>query len=112
MVASLVMIQEFYCTNTPEYINIPSCSEKLVCDSSLLQEGIFVYKLVKLYNKLTYNHAFTILFQVYLKHRAMPRVRAILLNVVPVGKPDIKWCFRVYGRSRLILKGFQLEEVR
>ena len=43
---SLVIIQEFHCTNTRDYINIPSCSEK-VC----LQEGIFVYSLLKLYNK-------------------------------------------------------------
>ena len=47
MVVLLIMIQEFYCTNTPEYTNIPSCSWKLVFDS----EGIFVYTLVKLYNK-------------------------------------------------------------
>ena len=46
------MIQEFYCTNIiREYTNIPSCSGKLVFDSSRLQEGIFVYTLVKLYNK-------------------------------------------------------------
>ena len=44
------MIQDFYSTNTREYINIPSCSGKLVFfDSSLLQERIFVYTLVKLY---------------------------------------------------------------
>ena len=46
------MIQEFYCTNTREYTNIPSCRGKLVFDSSRLQEGIFVYTLVKLYNKV------------------------------------------------------------
>ena len=34
-----------------EYTNIPSCSGKLIFDSSLLQEGIFVYTLVKMYNK-------------------------------------------------------------
>ena len=51
MVVLLVMMQEFYCTNTREYTNIPSCSEKLVFDSSRLQEGIFVYTLVNLYNK-------------------------------------------------------------
>ena len=34
-----------------EYTNIPSSSGKLVFDSSRLQEGIFVYTLVKLYNK-------------------------------------------------------------
>ena len=42
MVALLVMIIEFYCTNTREYTNIPSCREKLVFDSSRLQEGIFL----------------------------------------------------------------------
>ena len=42
MVALLVMIIEFYCTNTREYTNIPSCREKLVFDSSRLQEGIFI----------------------------------------------------------------------
>ena len=51
MVILLVMIQEFYCTNTREYTNIPSCSGKLVFNSSLLKEGIFVYMLVNLYNK-------------------------------------------------------------
>ena len=45
----LVVIQVFYCTNTREYTNIPSCRGKLVFDSSRLQEGIFVYTLVKLY---------------------------------------------------------------
>ena len=45
------MIQEFYFTNTREYTNIPSCRGKLVFDSFRLQEGIFVYTLVKLYNK-------------------------------------------------------------
>ena len=45
------MIQAFYCTNSREYTNIPSCSGKLGFDSSRLQEGIFVYKIVKLYNK-------------------------------------------------------------
>ena len=48
------MIQVFYCTNTREYINIPSCrggGGELVLESSRLQEGIFVYTLVKLYNK-------------------------------------------------------------
>ena len=51
MIVSFVMIQEFYCRNTRAYTNIPSCSWKLVFDSSRLQEGIFVYTLVKLYNK-------------------------------------------------------------
>ena len=37
--------------NTREYTNIPSCSGKLDFDSSRLQEGTFVYTLVKLYNK-------------------------------------------------------------
>ena len=37
--------------NTREYTNIPSCSGKLIFDSSSLQEGIFVYTPVKLYNK-------------------------------------------------------------
>ena len=46
-----VRIQEFYCTNTQEYTNIPSCRGKFVFDSHRLQEGIFVYTLVKLYNK-------------------------------------------------------------
>ena len=45
------MIQEFYCTITREYTNIPSCRGKLVFDSPRLQEGIFVNTLVKLYNK-------------------------------------------------------------
>ena len=40
-----------YETNTGEYTNIPSCSGKLVFDLSRLQEGIFVYTHVKLYNK-------------------------------------------------------------
>ena len=53
------MIQEFYCTNTREYTSIPSCRGKLVFDSSRLQEGTFVYTLVKLHNKanLKYNHS-------------------------------------------------------
>ena len=51
MVDLLVMIQEFYCTNTREYTTIPSCRGKLVFDSSRLQEGIFVYTLVKWHNK-------------------------------------------------------------
>ena len=51
MIVLLDMIQEFYCTRTRDYTNIPSCSGKLVFDSSRLQEGIFVYTLVKLYNK-------------------------------------------------------------
>ena len=51
MVVLLVMIQVFYCTNTREYTNIPSCRGKLVLDLSRLEEGIFVYTLVKLYNK-------------------------------------------------------------
>ena len=51
MVVLLVMIQAFYCTNNREYTNIPSCRGKLVFDTSRLQEGIFVYTLVKLYNK-------------------------------------------------------------
>ena len=37
--------------NTREYTNIPSCCRKLVFDSSCLQEEIFVYTFVKLYNK-------------------------------------------------------------
>ena len=52
MIVLLVMIQEFYCTNTCEYTNIHSCSRKLVFDSSPLQEGTFVYTLVKLYIKV------------------------------------------------------------
>ena len=47
----LVIIQEFYCTNTCEYTNIASCRGKVVLDSSRLKEEIFVYTLVKLYNK-------------------------------------------------------------
>ena len=47
----LVVIQEFYCTNTREYTNIPLVGGNSTFDSSRLQEGIFVYKLVKLYNK-------------------------------------------------------------
>ena len=54
MIVLLVMVQEFYCTNTREYINIPPCSGKLVFDFSRLQEGIFVYSLVKLYNKANF----------------------------------------------------------
>ena len=54
MVVLLVMIQVFYCTNTHEYTNIPSCRGKLVFDSSRLQEVIFVYTLIKVYKKLTY----------------------------------------------------------
>ena len=49
------MIQVCYCTNTREYTSIPSCRGKLVLDSSRLQEGIFVYTLVKLYNKANLN---------------------------------------------------------
>ena len=58
MVVLLVMIQEFYCKNTCEYTNIPSCRAKVFFDSSCLKEGIFVYTLVKLYNKanLIYKH--------------------------------------------------------
>ena len=51
MIVLLVMIQELYCTNTRECTNIPSCSGKLIFYSPCLQEGIFVYTLVKLYNK-------------------------------------------------------------
>ena len=51
MVVLLVMIQVFNCTNTREYTIISSCRGKLVFDSSYPQEGIFVYTLVKLYNK-------------------------------------------------------------
>ena len=51
MVILLVMIQELYCTNACEYTNIPSCRGELVFDLSRLQVGIFVYTLVKLYNK-------------------------------------------------------------
>ena len=43
--------KEFYCTNTREYTNIPSCSGKLAFDPSRPQEEIFAYTLVKLYNK-------------------------------------------------------------
>ena len=46
------MIHVSYCKNTGEYTNIPSCRWKLVFDSSRLQEEIFVYTLVKLYNKV------------------------------------------------------------
>ena len=53
MIVLLVMIQVFYCTNTREYTNIPSCSGKLVFDSSRLQEGI--YTLIKLYKKANLN---------------------------------------------------------
>ena len=42
----------FYCTNTREHTNIPSWRGKLVFDSSRLQEGIFLYTLVKLYNNI------------------------------------------------------------
>ena len=52
----MVMIQVFLCTNTREYTNIPSCRGKLVFDSSRLQEGIFVYTLVKLYNNAYLSH--------------------------------------------------------
>ena len=55
MIVLLVMIQVFYCTNTREFTNIPSCIWKLVFDSSHLQEGISVYTLVKLYNKADLN---------------------------------------------------------
>ena len=54
VVVLLVMIQEFYCTNTRAYTNIRSCRGELVFDSSSLQEEIVVYTLVKLYNKLTW----------------------------------------------------------
>ena len=56
MLVLLVMIQAFYCTNTREYTNIPSCCGKLVFDSSRLQEGLFVYTLVRLYNKDKHCH--------------------------------------------------------
>ena len=54
MIVLFVMEQEFVCSNTREYINIPPCSGKLVVDFSRLQEGIFVYSLVKLYNKANF----------------------------------------------------------
>ena len=44
----MVMVQEFNCTNTCEYTNIPSCREKLVFDSYRLQERIFVNCTIKL----------------------------------------------------------------
>ena len=47
MIVLLVMIQVFYCTSTREY----TCRGKLVFDSSRLQEGIFIYALIKLYTK-------------------------------------------------------------
>ena len=47
------VIQEFYCTNTREYTNISSYRGKLVSDSPRLQEGLFVFTLVNLYNKAT-----------------------------------------------------------
>ena len=59
----LVMIQVFYCTNTGEYTNIPSCSGKLIFDSSHLQEEIYVYTLVKLYNKANIYLVFLFPFQ-------------------------------------------------
>ena len=68
VVVLLLMIQEFYCTNTREYTNIPSCRGKLVFDSSRLQEGIFVYTLVKLYNKANIQHninGYTIIDKVF-----------------------------------------------
>ena len=34
------MIQVFYCTNTREYTNIPSCRGKLVSDSSHLHSSL------------------------------------------------------------------------
>ena len=52
MVVLLLVIQKFYCINTREYTNIPSCRGKLVFGSLRLQEGIIVYTLVKLYNKV------------------------------------------------------------
>ena len=52
MVVLLVMIQEFYCTNTHEYTNIPSCRGKLVFNSSRLQEEIFVYTPYTTYQRL------------------------------------------------------------
>ena len=58
VIVLLVMIQVFYCTNTREYTNIPSCRGKFVFDSSHLQEGIFVYTLVKLYDKDNLNKEF------------------------------------------------------
>ena len=54
----LVMIPELYCTNTREYTIISSCFVKFVFDSSRLQEVIFVYALVKLYNKANIDHSF------------------------------------------------------
>ena len=56
VVVLLVMIQVFYCTNTREYTNIRSCRGELVFDSSRLQEGIFVYTPVKVYNKANLLH--------------------------------------------------------
>ena len=50
------MIQEFYCTNTHEYTNFPSCRGKLIIDWSRLQEGIIVYTLLKLYKKANLKH--------------------------------------------------------
>ena len=50
------MIQEFYCTNTCEYTNIPSRRGKLVFDLSRLQEEMFVFTLEKLYNKANLLH--------------------------------------------------------
>ena len=57
MIILLVMIQVFYCTHTHEYTNIPSCRGKLVFDSSRLLERIFVYTLVKLYNKIPFGQS-------------------------------------------------------
>ena len=51
MIVLLVIIQVFYCTNTLEYTNIPSCRGEFFFDSSRLQEEIFVYTCVKMYNK-------------------------------------------------------------
>ena len=56
VVVLLVTIKECYCSNTREYTYIPSCWGKLVFDSSRLQEGFFVYTLVKLYNKDKHCH--------------------------------------------------------
>ena len=57
------MIQVFYCTNTRENTNISSCSGKLVFDSSLLQERIFIYTLVIAYNKANLSHCWATMTQ-------------------------------------------------
>ena len=43
VVVLLVNVQKFYCTNTREYTNSPSCSGKRVFVSPRLQEGICIY---------------------------------------------------------------------